>query len=115
MKLSSILPRGFGMLLVAWLVVAVTALPGVAQQMRQQIADKIATKAANQFVTKINGESCSDFANTMSQMKQKSGSSSSGIAAKLKANQQARTDFVNIVGGPLLNKMIDCDVLPGGM
>jgi len=87
--------------------------------MRQQIADKIATTAANKFVAKINGESCSDFANTMSAMKQKSGSSSSssssGIAAKLKANQQARTDFVSIVGGPLLNKMIDCDMLPGGM
>jgi hypothetical protein len=114
MTLSSILPRIFGIFLVAWLVVAATARPGVAQ-MRQQIADKIATKAANQFVTKINGESCSDFASTMSQMKQKSGSGSSGIAAKLKANQQARTDFVNIVGGPLLNKMIDCDMLPGGM
>lgn len=114
MKLSSSLPRIFGIFLVAWLAVAATALPGVAQ-MRRQIADKVATKAANQFVTKINGESCSDFANTMSQMKQKSGSSSSGIAAKLKANQQARTDFVNIVGGPLLNKMIDCDMLPGGM
>ncbi|MGA7355329.1 MAG: hypothetical protein WA431_07570 [Candidatus Cybelea sp.] len=115
-KFSSILPRGFGIFLVAWLVVAATALPGVAQQMRQQIADKIATTAANKFVTKINGESCSDFANTMSQMKQTSGSgsSSSGIAAKLKANQQARTEFVNIVGGPLLNKMIDCDMLPGG-
>jgi hypothetical protein len=114
-KFSSVLPRGFGIFLAAWLVVAATPLPGVAQQMRQQIADKIATTAANKFVAKINGESCSDFTNTMSQMKQKSGSSSSGIAAKLKANQQARTDFVNIVGGPLLNKMIDCDMLPGGM
>jgi hypothetical protein len=113
MKLSSILPRGFGIAVVACLSLA-ASLPAAAQ-MRQQIADKIATNAANQFVAKINGESCSDFANTMSQMKQKSGSSSSGIAAKLKANQQARTDFVNIVGGPLLNKMIDCNALPGGM
>jgi hypothetical protein len=120
-EFTSVLPRCFGIFLIAWLVVAATALPGVAQQMRQQIADKIATTAANKFVAKINGESCSDFANTMSAMKQKSGSSSSssssssGIAAKLKANQQARTDFVSIVGGPLLNKMIDCDMLPGGM
>jgi hypothetical protein len=118
MKVSSISPRVFGIAMGACLIAAVTALPGVAQQqMRQQIADKVATAAANQFVTKINGESCSDFANTMSQMKQKSGSgsSSSGMAAKLKANQQARSDFVNIVGGPLLNKMIDCNMLPGGL
>jgi hypothetical protein len=84
-EFSSVLPRCFGIFLIAWLVVAATALPGVAQQMRQQIADKIATTAANKFVAKINGESCSDFANTMSQMKQKTGS------------------------------IVDCDMLPGGM
>jgi hypothetical protein len=103
---------------IASAALAVSALPGSAQ-VRQQMADQMATKAANSFVSKINGESCSDFANTMSQMKQKSGSgsssSSSGMAAKLKANPQARADFVNIVGGPLLNKMIDCNMMPGGM
>jgi glutamate 5-kinase len=96
---------------------AAIALPAMAQ-MRQQMADKVATNAAHQFVTKINGESCSQFAQTMSQMKGSSGSSSSssgGMASKLKANSQARTDFVNIVAGPLLNKMIDCNALPGGM
>jgi hypothetical protein len=91
------------------------ALPATAQ-MRQQMADNIATKAANQFVSKIQGEDCSQFAQTMAQMKSKSsGSSSSGIASKLKANTEARTDFVNIVAAPLLNKMIDCNMMPGGM
>ncbi len=94
---------------------AISAIPGSAQTARQQMADQVATKAANSFVSKINGESCSDFANTMAQTKQKSGSSSSGMSAKLKANPQARADFVNIVGGPLLNKMIDCNMMPGGM
>ncbi|MBV9718127.1 MAG: hypothetical protein JOZ77_02330 [Candidatus Eremiobacteraeota bacterium] len=90
------------------------ALPATAQ-MRQQIADKVATNAAHSFVSKINGETCTQFAATMAQMKGKSSSSSSGMASKLKANAEARSEFVNIVGGPLMNKMIDCDMMPGGM
>ncbi|MBV8196944.1 MAG: hypothetical protein JO263_02305 [Candidatus Eremiobacteraeota bacterium] len=90
-----------------------TALPGQTQTMRQQIAEKVVVDAANTFVSKIEGESCSQFAGTMSQMKQnKSGSSTS---SKLKNNPALRSKFVNIVAGPLMNKMIDCDMLPGGM
>ncbi len=82
-------------------------------QMRQQIAHKIVTGVANAFVSKISGESCSEFAATMHQMKgaQSGGSTSS----KLKGNPALRSEFINIVAGPLLNKMIDCDMLPGGM
>lgn len=92
------------------------ALPATAQ-MRAQIADKAATAAGNALVSKIQGENCSQFAQTMAQMKSKSssGSSSSAMASKLKGNTQARTDFVNIVAAPLLNKMIDCNMMPGGM
>lgn len=90
------------------------ALPATAQ-MRQQMADKAAQAAGNQLVSKIQGESCSQFAQTMAQMKGKSGSGSSGMASKLKGNTEARTDFVNIVAAPLLNKMIDCNMMPGGM
>lgn len=117
MFFSSIALRRMGIFAAMSVVLGAFALPAGAQQMRQQMADKVATNAANQFVAKINGESCSQFAQTMSQMKGKSssGSSSSGMASKLKANPQARTDFVNIVGGPLLNKMIDCNMMPGGM
>ena len=93
--------------LVAGIALTSAALPGQAA-----IADKIATNAANSFVTKINGESCADFAATMAKMKS-NGASPSPMAAKLKANAQARTDFVNIVAAPLLNKMIDCNMLPG--
>jgi hypothetical protein len=90
-------------------------LPGAAQ-MRQNIANKVATDAANQFVAKIQGESCSEFAATMAQMKGKSaGASPSPMSAKLKDNAAARTTFVNIMAAPLLNKMIDCNMLPGGM
>ena len=102
--------------MVASFALGAIAIPGYAQSaMRAQMADNVAKQAANQMVTKINGESCSEFAQTMSQMKGKSGSSSSGMSAKLKANQQARTDFVNIVAAPLMNKMIDCNMMPGGM
>jgi hypothetical protein len=48
-------------------------------------------------------------------MKHKSGSSSSSMSSTLKANPEARTQFVNIVAAPLLNKMISCDMMPGGM
>ncbi len=114
MFLFSIALRRIGIVAAASIALSAIAVPSQAQ-MRQQMADKIATNAANSFVSKINGETCTQFAATMGQMKGKSGSSSSGMASKLKANPQARSDFVNIVGGPLLNKMIDCDMMPGGM
>ena len=114
MFFSSLSLRHIGVVAAASIVLGAIALP-VQAQMRQQMADKIATNAANSFVSKINGETCTQFAATMAQMKGKSGSSSSGMASKLKANPQARSDFVNIVGGPLLNKMIDCNMMPGGM
>jgi len=107
--------RGAAVFAAASIALSTIALPGAAQQMRQQMADKVAVNAAHQLVTKIQGESCSDFAQTMSQMKNSKSSGSSGMSSKLKANSQARTDFVNIVAGPLLNKMIDCDMMPGGM
>lgn len=88
-----------------------TALPGQTQTMRQQLAMKLAVDAGNTIVQKINGESCGQFAQTMGQMKNGKSSTSS----KLKNNTAAREKFVNIVAGPLMNKMIDCDMLPGGM
>ena len=91
-----------------------TALPSSAD-IRQDMADKAATTAANQLVAKIQGESCSDFATTMAQMKNKSSTATpSPMSAKLKSNTEARTTFVNIVAAPLLNKLIDCNMLPGG-
>ncbi len=115
--LSSLLLRRAGLGAIVISAFALAAIPGQAQQMRQQMADKAAASAGNAFVNKIDGESCADFAQTMSQMKQKSGSgsSSSSMSQKLKANTEARTQFVNIVAAPLLNKMINCNMLPGGM
>lgn len=114
MVFSSSILRQIGTAVAAIAVFGAAMLPASAQ-MRQQMADKIATNAAHQFVTKINGQSCSDFAGTMSQMKHQPGATPSPMSSKLKGNTQARTDFVNIVAGPLLNKMIDCNMMPGGM
>jgi hypothetical protein len=109
----SLILRRFAFFAAAAYVAVSAPLPARAQA----LADKIATNAAHAFVNKISGESCSDFAATMAKMKQGgSGSgSSSSMASKLKGNPQARTDFVNIVAAPLLNKMIDCNMMPGGM
>jgi len=116
MFLSSIILRRAGIAAAASIALSAVAIPSAAQ-IRQQMADKIAVNAGHQFVTKIQGESCTQFGQTMAQMKGSSsgGSGSSGMSSKLKANSQARTDFVNIVAGPLLNKMIDCNMMPGGM
>lgn len=85
-------------------------------QMSSAMTQKIVTKAANDFVSKIQGESCSDFAATMSKSKGSGSSASpSPMSSRLKSNPAARTQFVNIVAGPLLNKMIDCNMTPGGM
>ncbi len=93
---------------------ATTALPGSAD-VRQNIMDKAATTAANQFVAKIQAQSCADFATTMAQMKNKSSTATPNpMSAKLKSNTEARTTYVNIVAAPLLNKLIDCDMIPGG-
>jgi hypothetical protein len=77
---------------------ATTALPGSAD-VRQNIMDK----------------ACADFATTMAQMKNKSSTATPNpMSAKLKSNTEARTTYVNIVAAPLLNKLIDCDMIPGG-
>jgi hypothetical protein len=105
--------RRFGIGAMAVAALACAAVPAQAQ-VRQQIADKAAVQAGNGFVTKINGQSCSDFATTLKSMKSGgSGGSSSSMSSKLKSNTEARTQFVNIVAAPLLNKMITCDLLPG--
>lgn len=114
MRFSSLTLRRAGICLIASFAVALPTLPGQAQTLRQQMAAKIAVDAGHTLVNKINGESCSEFASTMAQMKN-SKSQSSSMSSKLKANSQARSEFVNIVAGPLLNKMIDCNMMPGGM
>ena len=84
-------------------------LAGSAQMgshMKDQIVDDIGTK----LVAQIQSESCADFTAMMS--KSKSGGSSHKAGAMLKSNPAERARFVDKVAGPLVNKMIDCDLLP---
>ena len=80
-------------------------------QMRERMKDKMMDNAADQMVTTISGDSCADFATMM--QGQKSGTGDSSKSGMLKKDPAARKQFVDKVAGPLLNKMIDCDLLPG--
>jgi hypothetical protein len=80
--------------------------PGSAQMgpMKSRMVDSV----ANEMVAAIQGDSCAEFAAML--RRRKTGSSSAG--SMMKRDPAARARFVNKVAGPLLNKMIDCDLLP---
>jgi hypothetical protein len=86
------------------------AMP-ISAQMRMGMKDKIVDAVANELVTTIQSDSCADFAAMLKQ--RKSGSRSSTAGGMMKKDPAARARFVNKVAGPLLNKMIDCNLLPG--
>ncbi len=88
-----------------------TTASGSAQMgmMKTRIVDSV----ANSMVSSIQSDSCADFAAMLKKRKSSSGSSSSKASGMMKKDPAARQRFVNKVAGPLLNKMIDCDLLPG--
>jgi hypothetical protein len=81
--------------------------PGSAQ-MRGTMKTRIVDAVADQMVASIQSDSCAEFAAMLKN--RKGGSSSAG--GMMKRDPAARARFVNKVAGPLLNKMIDCDLLP---
>ena len=81
-------------------------------QMRMSMKDKIVDSVANSMVSSIQSDSCADFA-AMLKKRKSGGSSSSKAGGMMKNDPAARQRFVNKVSGPLVNKMIDCDLLPG--
>jgi hypothetical protein len=109
-------------------------LLGCAQQ--QPTVDKTAMTAANTIAGTINRLSCGRFVAMVQRMAPvgvsaspnpasspgriaRIGSRIAGIAVApllntLKTDAATRTAFVNTVAGPLVNKMIDCDMLPFG-
>jgi hypothetical protein len=76
--------------------------------MRGTMKNRIFDAAASEMVSTIQSDSCAQFAATLK--RRKSGTSSAG--GMMKRDPAARARFVNKVAGPLLNKMIDCDLLP---
>lgn len=87
------------------------AVWSVRPSVAQGLEDRIIDSAANTIVSQIQSESCADFAASL--RKTKSGGSNSRTSRAMKNNPAARTRFINKVAGPLVNKMIDCDLLPG--
>jgi hypothetical protein len=109
-------------------------LSGCAQQ--QPAVDKTAMTVANTIAGTINRLSCGRFVAMVQRMAPvgaaatpnpvsspgrmaRMGSRIAGIATApllntLKTDAATRAEFVNTVAGPLVNKMIDCDVLPFG-
>jgi hypothetical protein len=67
--------------------------------------------AANSMVQQIQTSSCASFASMLQSRKSGGGQRRSG-GNMIKQNPAARARFVNRVAGPLVNKMIDCDMLP---
>ncbi|MDQ2908678.1 MAG: hypothetical protein M3R44_04925 [Candidatus Eremiobacteraeota bacterium] len=95
--------------------VALTAsamAPGSAQ-MREQIKNRVVDDVANQMVSQIQTDSCPEFEAMLKKQKNSGGSSSGKASGMMKKDPAVRERFVNKVAGPLLNKMIDCDLLPG--
>jgi hypothetical protein len=89
-----------------------TMAPGSAQ-IREQIKNRVMDDVANQMVSQIQTDSCPEFEAMLKKQKNGSGSSSGKASGMMKKDPAARERFVNKVAGPLLNKMIDCDLLPG--
>lgn len=79
-------------------------------QLREQIKNKVVDDVANQMVTEIQNDSCPQFE---AMLKQRKGGSSNKAGGMMKSDPAMRERFVNKVAGPLVNKMIDCDLLPG--
>ncbi len=107
---STLLRPVFSLLLAA--IASVALLQPATAQMREQMKEKIVDDVADQMVSQIQSDSCPQFAQMM-QSKKSGGSSKSGKASgMMKSDPAMRERFVNKVAGPLLNKMIDCDMLP---
>ena len=101
--------RGLSASVAAIFVSLSLASSGSAQTMRDRIVDSVANTMAHSIQT----DSCADFAAMLKKHKSGSGSGASKASGMMKSDPAARARFVNKVAGPLLNKMIDCDLLPG--
>lgn len=82
----------------------------IAPSSAQMLKDKMIDGVANEMVSSIQSDSCAQYAATMKSRKSGGGSKAGGM---MKKDPAARARSVDKVAGPLLNKMIDCDLLPG--
>ena len=106
---SILLRPAFRLLLAS--IAAVMLVQPASAQMREQMKEKIVDDVADQMVSQIQSDSCPQFAQMLHSNKS-GGSKSSKAGGMMKSDPAMRERFVNKVAGPLLNKMIDCDMLP---
>ncbi|MGC1381855.1 MAG: hypothetical protein WA814_12635 [Candidatus Baltobacteraceae bacterium] len=107
---------------------------GCAQREPAQTSNGATAAAANTMVATIKTLSCGSFASIVARVvpsgtgASPAPAASSNLAGRLlghatnaatnaalntvRSNPQARAEFVNIVAGPLVNKMIDCNIFP---
>jgi hypothetical protein len=103
--------RRVALLACTFLVTASLFAYPASAQMRERIKTKVVDDVANQMVAEIQSDSCPQFEAMLKQ--RKSGGTNSGKAGgMMKSDPAMRERFVNKVAGPLVNKMIDCDLLP---
>jgi hypothetical protein len=81
-------------------------------QPRQRMMNTMIDSAANAMVSEIQNDSCAEFASMLQSRKSGGSSKPSRTGGMMKSDPAARSRFVNKVAGPLVNKMIDCDMLP---
>jgi hypothetical protein len=94
-------------------LIAAMAIPGLSQ-LRAGAKDRITDAVSSEVLQEIRTSSCSDFAAMLAKHKSGGKSGSSGMGSRLKSDPRERTRFVDAVAGPLMNKMIDCDLMPMG-
>jgi hypothetical protein len=102
--------RRFGFTAVASMALAASMLVPSSAGMRDRMKTKMMDGVADTMVSTIQTDSCPEFAAMM--QSHKSGGDDSSQSSKMKSDPAARQRFVDKVAGPLLNKMIDCDMMP---
>ena len=75
---------------------------------RDKMKDKMVDGVADNMVATIQSDTCPEFAAMMQGKK----GGDSDQSSKMKSDPATRQRFVDKVAGPLLNKMIDCDMVP---
>jgi hypothetical protein len=105
--------RTVALSLVTASLLAATAIPGLTQ-LRPGAKDRITDAVSNEVLDMIRTSSCSDFASMLAKRKSGSKGGGSGASSRLKNDPRERSRFVDAVAGPLVNKMIDCNLMPMG-
>ncbi len=111
MARSTLIARRAVLIAAAFIFATLFAHPASAQ-LRERIKNKVVDDVAAQMVTEIQNDSCSEFESMLKQ-RQSGNSNSSKARGMMKSDPAMRERFINKVAGPLVNKMIDCDLLPG--